>query len=93
MGDLNSLPVGTEGPNKRAASLFAVVGRAVGTLPDFGYPDALRQARWAWAPEGLHSCLSQPAKQANPGTKMKYAGLADPRDLDGLISCTGSIHK
>ncbi len=69
------------------------MGRAAGTLPDFNYSDALRQAHWVWTPEKLHSYLSRPAKQANPGTKMKYAGLVDPKDLDDLISYLGTIHK
>ena len=80
------------GRNKKGPSLFAVVGRAAGTLPGYNYSDALRAARWTWTPEKLHGYLSQPAGKANPGTRMKYDGLADPRDLDDLVSYLGTLH-
>lgn len=81
-----------EGRNKKGPSLFGVVGRAAGTIPDYSYSDALKQAHWVWTADKLHSYLSQPAKQANPGTKMKYSGLTDPKQLDDLISYLSTIH-
>ena len=82
-----------EGRNKKGPSLFGVLGRKAATVPDYEYSDALRaQSTWAWTPEQLHSYLSQPAKRANPGTKMKYDGLNDPKQLDDLISYLGTLH-
>lgn len=81
-----------EGRNKKGPSLFGIVGRAAGTAPDYKYSDALLQAHWVWTTDKLHSYLSQPAKQANPGTKMKYDGLTDSKQLDDLISYLGTIH-
>ncbi|MGH8158803.1 MAG: c-type cytochrome [Rhodanobacter sp.] len=81
-----------QGRNKKGPSLFGIVGRAAGTLPDYHYSDALKQAHWTWTAEKLHSYLSQPAKQANPGTKMKYSGLDDPKQLDELISYLSTVH-
>ncbi len=80
-----------QGRNKKGPSLFAIVGRSAGTLPDYKYSDALRQAHWVWTQEKLHSYLSQPARQANPGTRMKYEGLDDARQLDDLISYLDTI--
>ena len=81
-----------EGRNKKGPSLFGIVGRSAGTISDYSYSDALRQAHWVWTADKLHSYLSQPAKQANPGTKMKYSGLTDPKQLDDLISYLSTIH-
>jgi cytochrome c len=81
-----------EGRNKKGPSLFAVVGRKTATVSDYHYSDALTQANWVWTEEKLHSYLSQPAKQANPGTKMKYECLTDPKQLEDLISYLGSVH-
>ena len=82
-----------EGRNKKGPSLFGVVGRKAASLPDYSYSDALRaRSDWTWTPEQLHSYLSQPAKQANPGTKMKYEGLTDAKALDDLISYLGTVH-
>ena len=81
-----------EGRNKKGPSLFAIVGRSAGTLPDYSYSDALHQAPWVWTEDKLHGYLSQPAKQANPGTKMKYTGLNDPTALDNLIAYLATLH-
>ncbi|GGA03173.1 cytochrome C2 [Dyella caseinilytica] len=81
-----------EGRNKKGPSLFGVVGRTAGTLPDYAYSDAMKQVHWVWSPEKLHDYLSQPAKQAIPGAKMKYDGLDDPKQLDDVITYLGTFH-
>lgn len=81
-----------QGRNKKGPSLFGIVGRSAGTLTDYSYSDALHQAQWSWTDDKLHGYLSQPAKQANPGTKMKYSGLNDPKQLEDLISYLDTIH-
>ena len=81
-----------EGRNKKGPSLFGIVGRAAGSLSDYRYSDALKRARWTWTPDKLQSYLSQPARQANPGTKMKYDGLDDARQRDDLITFLGTQH-
>lgn len=82
-----------EGRHKKGPSLFGVVGRKAAALPDYEYSDALRaQSAWTWTPEQLHAYLAQPAKRANPGTKMKYDGLSDQKQLDDLITYLGTLH-
>ena len=81
-----------EGRNKKGPSLFNIVGRNAGSLTDYSYSDALKNAKWTWTQDKLHWYLSQPAKQANPGTKMKYSGLDDARQLDDLIAFLESNH-
>lgn len=80
------------GRNKKGPSLFGIVGRPAGTEPNYHYTDALRNAHWIWTTDKLHWYLSQPARQANPGTRMKYDGLTDPKDLDNLIAFLGTLH-
>lgn len=80
------------GRNKKGPSLFGIVGRPAGTEPKYHYSAALQNAHWTWTVDKLHWYLSQPARQANPGTKMKYDGLTDPKDLDNLISFLGTLH-
>lgn len=81
-----------EGRNKKGPSLFGIVGRKAGTLPDYDYSDALKHSTWTWTAGQLHTYLSQPAKKANPGTKMKYDGLDNAKDLDDLISYLDTLH-
>lgn len=81
-----------EGRNKKGPSLFGIVGRKAGSVADYDYSDALKQSPWTWTPQQLHTYLSQPAKVANPGTKMKYDGLTDAKQLDDLISYLDTLH-
>lgn len=81
-----------QGHNKKGPSLFGVVGRHAGSIPDYNYTDALKHADWVWTEDKLHWYLSQPAKQANPGTRMKYPGLDDATQLDDLIAYLQSNH-
>lgn len=81
-----------QGHNKKGPSLFGIVGRNAGSITDYNYSDALKNAKWVWTEDKLHWYLSQPAKQANPGTKMKYSGLDDAHQLDDLIAYLQSNH-
>ena len=81
-----------QGKNKKGPSLFGIVGRPAGTAPGYNYTDALKQAHWTWTTDKLHWYLSQSAKTANPGTRMKYDGLDDPKQLDDLITYLGTQH-
>ena len=80
------------GRNKKGPSLFGIVGRQAASVPDYAYSDALRgRSAWVWTPQQLRSYLSRPARQANPGTKMKYDGLTDAAALDDLIVYLGTV--
>jgi cytochrome c len=81
-----------QGRNKKGPSLFGIVGRTAASVTDYSYSDALQQAHWVWTTDKLHGYLSQPAKQANPGTKMKYSGLTDAKQLDDLITYLDTLH-
>lgn len=79
-----------EGRNKKGPSLFAIVGRKAASLPDVEYSDSLRHTGWVWNEATLRNYLSKPAKQSNPGSKMKYDGLQDPQALEDLIEYLGT---
>lgn len=82
-----------QGRNKKGPSLFGIVGRKAASLPDYNYTDALRaRTDWVWTPEKLHEYLSKPARETNPGTRMKYDGLTDAQQLDDLITYLSTVH-
>lgn len=55
------------GPN-----LHGVIGRRAGSLPDYGYSDAMRRADFAWSAQTLDTFLQSPTHMV-PGTRMYNA--------------------
>jgi cytochrome c len=80
-----------EGLNKKGPSLFAVLGRKAADLPGVNYSESLRKTGWTWNEDTLRNYLSKPAKQANPGSKMKYDGLLDAQALQDLIAYLATV--
>jgi cytochrome c len=72
------------GPN-----LYASVGKPHGHVPGFAYSDALKSVPGTWTFEALDSWLASPRKYA-PGTKMTFAGIADPQDRANVIAYLNS---
>ncbi len=60
-------------------------GRPVGSVPGFAYSDAMKNSGIVWSEETLDQFLQGPRKMV-PGTKMTYAGVADPQDRANLIA-------
>ena len=67
------------GPN-----LYGVVGAPHGHMPGFEYSAALKSKQGPWTYDELYEWLKKPSAYA-PGTKMSYAGLADPQKRADLI--------
>lgn len=72
------------GPN-----LYASVGKPHGHVPGFAYSDALKGVPGTWTFEALDAWLTSPRKYA-PGTKMTFAGIANPQDRANVIAYLNS---
>ncbi|MDX1486696.1 MAG: hypothetical protein R3268_00745 [Acidiferrobacterales bacterium] len=72
--------------NKIGPKLEGVIGRKVGSLPDFdGYSAEMQSAGFVWSKEKLDVFLADPAATI-PGTLMVSAGkLENPTDRQNLI--------
>ncbi len=67
------------GPN-----LYSVVGAAHGHMAGYEYSAALKGKQGPWTYDELYEWLKKPSAYA-PGTKMSYAGLADPKKRADII--------
>ena len=61
-----------------------VVGRMSGTVPDYNYSPALKNAKIVWTEENLDKWLTSP-QDFIPGTKMFYE-VQNPQDRADLIA-------
>jgi cytochrome c len=79
------------GKNMVGPSLFGVVGRKSGSLPDFHYSDPMKNANLAWDEATLDKYLTNP-RGVVPGTLMAYTGLKDDQKRKDLIAYLATVH-
>jgi cytochrome c len=77
------------GQNRIGPSLHAIVGRRAGTVAGFNYTPANRDSGITWTPEKLFQYLENPQRVV-PGTRMAFAGIADPQRRANLIAWLGT---
>ena len=80
--------VGEGAQNRVGPELNGLVGRTVGSVPDFRYSAVFEEAMAAgevWDTDRLHAFLANP-KEAMPGTKMSFRGVRKPEEIDALIA-------
>ena len=72
------------GANKIGPALWGVLGRAVGSVPDYKYSKAMAAHVKNWSFEEMNGFLIKP-KDWIKGTKMSYAGLKSEKERAALI--------
>lgn len=65
--------------------LNGLIGRPAGSYPGYSYTDANRNSKFVWDEATLANYLKNP-KAAIPGTKMEFAGLPKPSDIEDVIA-------
>ena len=77
--------------SKAGPNLYGVLGRALGTVGDFGgYSDAIKSKGGEWTYEALAEFLHAPRSYL-PGTRMVFNGIADNATLADLIAYLRSL--
>ena len=79
------------GRNLIGPSLFSVVGRHSGQIPDFHYSDANKNSGIVWTVSELDRYLTAP-RELVPGTKMTFPGLKDAQKRADLIAYLATLH-
>lgn len=85
--------VGPDAKNKLGPLLNGIIGRKAGTIEGFNYSPANKKAGeegWLWDEGKLIKYLENP-REAMPGNRMAFAGLADEQDRKDVIAYLKSI--
>ncbi len=72
------------GANKIGPALWGVIGRTVGSVPDYKYSKAMAAYGKNWSFEEMNGFLIKP-KDWIKGTKMSFAGLKNKKDRAAVI--------
>ncbi len=78
--------------NKVGPSLQGVIGRKIASVDGFKYSQAFKDSDITWSPETLAEFLKKP-KSYIKGTKMAFAGLRKPEDIENVIAYLESESK
>lgn len=85
--------IGEEAGNKVGPVLNGLVGRPVGSHPDYNYSRAMLEARddgVEWTRETLGRYLKRPAHFL-PGTTMNFYGMIERTEIDAVIDYLASF--
>jgi cytochrome c len=75
-----------EGDNRLGPNLHNIVGRKAGSLPDYNYSSAMKDANLVWDWATLDRYISDPDKVV-PGNNMKpYGGIASAEERAKIIA-------
>ena len=80
-----------EGDNRLGPNLYKIIGRKAGSLRDYNYSAAMRNAGFVWDEAKLARFIANP-DEVVPGNKMKpYGGLASADDIKRVTALLLSI--
>ena len=68
-----------------APQLNGLFGRRAGSTPDYAYSPAMKASGIVWNEQTLAAFLRAPDKVV-PGTKMRFWGISDERELAALLA-------
>ena len=75
-----------EGDNRLGSNLYKVVGRKAGSLPNYAFSSAMKEAGLVWDEEKLDRFIANP-DQVVPGNNMKpFGGLSSSDDRKKIIA-------
>jgi cytochrome c len=79
------------GTNKLGPSLFGIVGRKAGSVADYTYAPAMKNAGLTWDATTLDKYVTDP-QSVVPGTKMLFPGIKSADDRKALIQYLATLH-
>ena len=75
-----------EGDNRLGPNLHKIVGRKAGSLPNYNYSSAMKEADFVWDEAKLDRFIGNP-DEVVPGNNMKpYGGLASKEDRAKIVA-------
>jgi cytochrome c len=78
--------------NKIGPTLHGVIGRKSGSVEDFKYSDAMKNANVEWNDDTLDKYLADP-KGFIPGNRMAFPGLKKEEDRQNVIAYVEQASK
>lgn len=75
-----------EGDNRLGPNLHKIIGRKAGSLPDYNYSSAMKEAGFVWDKEKLDRFIANPDEVVSGNSMKPYNGLASSDDRTKIIA-------
>jgi cytochrome c len=75
-----------QGDNRLGPNLHKIVGRKAGSLPDYAFSSAMREADFAWDEEKLDRFIAKPDEVVAGNNMKPYGGLPSSEDRKKIIA-------
>jgi cytochrome c len=75
-----------EGDNRLGPSLYKIVGRKAGSLPDYNYSAAMKDADFVWNEANLARFIAKPDEVVAGNNMKPYAGLASADERKKVLA-------
>ncbi len=80
-----------EGDNRLGPNLYKVVGRKAGSLPNYGYSPAMKNADFVWDKGNLDQFIADPDAVVRGNNMKPYGGLASADTRAKMIAYLESV--
>lgn len=84
--------IGETAKNAVGPVLNGLIGRKTGTVEGYSYSDANKESGLTWDEATFKEYIANP-KAKIPGTKMVFAGLQKPEDIDNVLAYLKQFDK
>ena len=75
-----------EGDNRLGPSLHGIVGRKAGSLPNYGYSQAIKESGLTWDEATLDRFIANPDAVVSGNNMKPYGGLAVPEERAKIVA-------
>jgi cytochrome c len=80
-----------EGDNRVGPTLYKIIGRKAGSLPGYGYSEAMKEADFVWDEAKLDRFIANPDGLVSGNSMKPYGGMASAADRANVISFLRSV--
>jgi cytochrome c len=75
-----------EGDNRLGPNLHKIIGRKAGSLPDYNYSSAMKEAGFVWDKEKLDRFIANPDEVVSGNSMKPFNGLTSGDDRTKIIA-------
>jgi cytochrome c len=75
-----------EGDNRLGPNLYKIIGRKAGSLPDYNYSSAMKEAGFVWDEEKLDRFIENPDQVVSGNSMKPYSGVPSSDERRKIIA-------